>query len=49
QLADASRNQFLTVKGGNPDLNPETSTSVSAGAIWTPVVLPGLRVSLDFF
>lgn len=49
QLADASRNQFLTVKGGNPNLNPETSTSVSGGAIWTPVVLPGLRVSLDFF
>jgi iron complex outermembrane receptor protein len=49
QLADATRNQFLTVKGGNPDLDPETSESVSAGAIWTPVVIPGLRVSLDYF
>jgi iron complex outermembrane recepter protein len=39
----------LTVlSGGNPDLKPEQSDSASFGAVFTPDLLPGLRVSVDF-
>lgn len=48
-LADATRNQFLTVKGGNELLEPETSDSYSAGVVWTPTTAPGLAFSLDYF
>ncbi len=34
--------------GGNPDLKPEQSESVSAGLILTPRFLPGFRLSLDY-
>ncbi len=34
--------------GGNADLISEVSESVSAGMIFTPDVLPGLRVSVDY-
>lgn len=34
--------------GGNPDVRPEESESVSAGVIFTPRFLAGLRVSIDF-
>lgn len=33
---------------GNPDLEPEESESWSAGAIFTPRFLPGLRLSVDY-
>ncbi len=34
--------------GGNPDVQPESSKTLSAGAIFTPGFLPGLRVSADW-
>ena len=34
--------------GGNPALLPEESRSWSAGAIYTPTALPGLRLTLDY-
>jgi iron complex outermembrane receptor protein len=49
QLADATRNQFLTLTGGNSTLSPETATSFSAGLVWTPEKAPGLVASLDYF
>ena len=49
QLADPTRNQFLVVKGGAPDLEPETSDSYSVGMLWTPGHLPGLTFSADYF
>ena len=49
QLADPTRNQFLTVKGGNPELRPETSDSYSAGLVWTPGLVQGLALSVDYF
>ncbi|MFU8765789.1 MAG: TonB-dependent receptor domain-containing protein, partial [Haliea sp.] len=49
QQADPSRNQFLTVKGGNPDLEAETSDSLSAGLVWIPLQIPGLRVTADYW
>ena len=36
------------VTGGNPDLNPEKSASVSAGLVLTPRFLSGLRLSVDY-
>lgn len=49
QQADPTRNQFLTVRGGNPDLDAETSESFSAGLIWTPTAIAGLRLAADLF
>ncbi|MFA6115212.1 MAG: TonB-dependent receptor [Sphingomonas sp.] len=34
--------------GGNPNVDPETSRSWSAGAILTPTFVPGLRISIDW-
>lgn len=48
-LADASRNQFLTVTGGNPRLDEEKAESIGLGVVWTPDYLPGLSLSLDYF
>jgi len=36
------------VQGGNSGLDPEESESWSAGAVLTPHVLPGLRLSIDY-
>jgi iron complex outermembrane receptor protein len=36
------------VSGGNPDLDPEKSESLSAGVVLTPRFAPGLRVSVDY-
>jgi iron complex outermembrane receptor protein len=49
QQADPTRNQFLTVTGGNPELAPETSTNLGIGVVWTPQTLPGFSLSADFF
>ena len=49
QQADPTRNQFLTIGGGNPNLKPETSDSWGAGVVWSPSRLSGLTLSLDLF
>ena len=49
QLADPTRNQFLTIKGGNPDLAAETSKSYGAGIVWMPKANPGIVLSVDYF
>ncbi|MEP5765763.1 MAG: TonB-dependent receptor [Halieaceae bacterium] len=49
QLADASRNQFLTVTGGNPKLDEESADTWGAGVVWTPDSVPGLSLSLDYY
>lgn len=49
QLADPTRNQFLTVKGGNPDLDAETSRSLGLGFVWMPRSVAGLMLSADYF
>jgi outer membrane receptor protein involved in Fe transport len=36
------------ITGGNPNLDPEESESLSAGVVITPRTLPGLRLSVDF-
>ncbi len=49
QQADPTRNQFLTLRGGNPDLKPETSESWGAGLVWSPSALDGLTFTVDLF
>jgi len=47
--ADPTRNQFLVVKGGNPDLDAEHADTWSAGIRWNPASVPGLRLKADYF
>lgn len=49
QLADPSRNQFLTITGGNEDLDEENSDHFGLGLVWTPEDAAGLSISLDYF
>lgn len=48
QLADDTRNQFLTVFGGDTELSPEKSYSHTIGLVWSPIKQPGLMLSLDY-
>lgn len=42
-----SGDQFIS--GANPDLNPETSKSTTAGLVWSPRWVQGLDISLDWY
>jgi outer membrane receptor protein involved in Fe transport len=44
----ANTGQFNRPQGGNPDLVPEDSESWSAGVVFTPRFLAGLRLSIDY-
>jgi iron complex outermembrane recepter protein len=35
--------------GGNPDLKPETATSLSVSAAWRPEIVRGLKVEIGYF
>lgn len=35
--------------GGNPDVAEESSTSFTAGLVWTPMNVEGLNVAVDYF
>ena len=41
--------QATTLEGGNPNLEPETSESFTAGIVFTPSFLENLVISLDYF
>lgn len=49
QLADTTRNQYLTVTGGNSKLEEEKAQTWGLGVVWTPSEYPGLRLSVDYF
>ncbi len=49
QQSDPSLNQFLTVVGGNPDLDEENAQTWGLGVVWTPDTVLGLTASLDYF
>jgi iron complex outermembrane receptor protein len=38
-----------TTTGSNPNLEPETSRSLAAGFVYSPRLLPGLDISLDWY
>ena len=41
--------QATTLQGGNPNLQPETSESLTFGVVFTPSFLEDLVVSIDYF
>ena len=41
--------QATTLQGGNPNLRPETSESVTFGIVFTPSAVEGLTLTLDYF
>ncbi len=41
--------QIRITRGGNPDLEPETSDSFTVGAVWSPDFVRGLAVSVDYY
>ncbi|MEX0942602.1 MAG: TonB-dependent receptor [Pseudomonadales bacterium] len=41
--------QATTLQGGNPNLEPETSETITFGVVLTPRMVEGLTVSLDYF
>ena len=41
--------QATTLQGGNPNLQPETSESLTFGLVFTPSFLEELNVSIDYF
>lgn len=45
----ASQEVSLLTRGGNPDLAPETSNSLTFGAIFQPRFAPGLDITLDYW
>ena len=47
---DFEYNQSLSfLSGGNPDLKPETSDSITVGGVFTPRWIPGLSLSVDYY
>ena len=48
-ISPSSSNQFSGITGGNPNLKPETSDTLSLGAVFTPAFAPGLILSVDYF
>lgn len=38
-----------TVSGGNPDLTPEKSDSLTAGIVWTPSFIEGFSLTVDYY
>jgi outer membrane receptor protein involved in Fe transport len=46
---DSPAGQYNFNGGGNPDLEPETSDTLSYGVVFTPRFAPGLSVSIDYF
>jgi iron complex outermembrane receptor protein len=41
--------QCSELTGGNPDLKPETSDTITLGAVFTPSFLRGFTLTLDYF
>lgn len=40
---------YRVINGGNPDLQPETSSSRAVGLVWNPHWLPGFDLGLDWY
>ncbi len=44
-----TNNQIQSVFGGNPDLTPETATTLSAGFVWSPEFIPDFNITVDWY
>ena len=48
-IADNPAGQYNSITGGNPNLEPEKSDTVSFGLVLSPSALPGFDLALDYF
>ncbi|MGK7296817.1 MAG: TonB-dependent receptor domain-containing protein, partial [Candidatus Wenzhouxiangella sp. M2_3B_020] len=48
-VPDVISGQTQSITGGNPNLQPEESDTITIGAIVTPEAIPGLSISVDYF
>ncbi|MGF1456659.1 MAG: TonB-dependent receptor domain-containing protein [Alphaproteobacteria bacterium] len=48
-IVDNPAGQFNQVTGGNPELGPETSETITAGVVFEPRWVPDLRLTIDYF
>lgn len=46
---EQTNSQLPTVFGGNPDLEPETATSLTAGLVFSPDFLPDFNIAVDWY
>lgn len=46
---DSPAGQYSFLQGGNTDLAPEESDTISYGIVFTPSFAPGLAISVDYF
>ena len=49
KLSDPTLAQFPTIKGGDPDLDPERAATRTVGVVFAPVSIPELNASVDFY
>ena len=48
-IADSPAGQFNAIFGGNPNLAPEKSDTISAGLVLTPSAIPGFNMTIDWY
>jgi len=48
-IPDVISGQTQSITGGNPNLSPEESDTITIGAILQPSAVPGLSISIDYF
>jgi len=48
-IVDVISGQTQSITGGNPNLDPEESDTITIGAIVTPQAVPNLTISVDYF
>jgi outer membrane receptor protein involved in Fe transport len=48
-IAPNPAGQYNTLEGGNPNLDPETADTLTAGLVWTPQSIRGLSITLDYY
>ena len=48
-VAPSPADQYNGLFGGNPDLAPEESDSITVGLVWTPEFADGLAITLDYW
>jgi outer membrane receptor protein involved in Fe transport len=48
-IAESPAQQYNTLEGGNPLLDPETADTITAGIVWTPQGIRGLSITLDYY
>jgi iron complex outermembrane receptor protein len=46
---DNDAGQYNFLQGGNPNVTPEESDTLSVGGIWSPIFIDGLTISVDWF